>query len=285
MTPQDPEPRTPVRTAIYGSCVSRDTAEFAGGELIHVEAYIARQSLLSQTADASARFPDDAQVSSPFQERMMRGDFAGDVTQRLGELADVDLLLWDLADERHGVHLFDDGDVVTRSIDLINVPEVLGVVDGAERLPFGGEEHFARWSAQSESFVLRLRELGLFERTIVLDIPWATRTVDGSPAPASMGTPPAEANQKYRRYIELLRETGVKVLHLSAADVRADPQHIWGLAPFHYSPEVYGEILLRLAEDFDALPKDAVQQALEAQADDAGDSGASEVAAQEPADG
>lgn len=264
MTPQDSAHHTPVRTAIYGSCVSRDTAEFAGKDIIDVAAYIARQSLLSAGSDAGDRFPDDAQVSSPFQERMMRGDFAGNVIERLRELDGIDLLLWNLTDERHGVYLFDDGAVVTRSIDLINVPEALAAVENARHLPFGTDEHFERWSKQISTFIQTLRELGLLEKTVVLNIPWATTTVDGRPAPASMGTQPAQANKKYRRYVDLLRETGLGILEISAGEVRADPEHVWGLAPFHYSPAVYGEILLRLAEDFGALPKDAVKDAVKA---------------------
>ena len=271
MTPQDPAPRTPVRTAIYGSCVSRDTAEFAGSDLIDVAAYVARQSMISAGSDVGDRFPEDAQVSSPFQERMMRGDFAGNVAARLRELDDVDLLLWDLADERHGVHLFDEGDVVTRSIDLINVPEVLAVVEETQHLPFGTEEHFDRWSEQVAGFVDTLREQDLFDKTVVLHIPWATTTVDGRTAPASMGTRPAQANEKYRRYAEFLRETGLKILELPEQDVHADPDHVWGLAPFHYSPDVYAEILLRLAEDFDALPKSAVKDVIAASGEPAED--------------
>ncbi|MDO5493399.1 MAG: hypothetical protein Q4F53_07285, partial [Nesterenkonia sp.] len=36
MTPQDPAPRAPVRTAVCGSCVSRDTAEFAGNVAVRL---------------------------------------------------------------------------------------------------------------------------------------------------------------------------------------------------------------------------------------------------------
>ena len=45
--------------------------------------------------------------------------------------------MWDLADERHGVHLFEDGSIVTRSIDIVRQPEVLSVVEGARHIPFG----------------------------------------------------------------------------------------------------------------------------------------------------
>src|SRR5690625_2672237 len=84
-----------------------------GSERFEVVCYIARQSLLSADHDASAMFPADVRIDSHFQRRMMTGDFAGDLDERLvGAAGETDVLLWDLADERHGVHVFDDGAVV-----------------------------------------------------------------------------------------------------------------------------------------------------------------------------
>ena len=85
MTDQPAAP--PVRVTVYGSCVARDAVDLAGGGRLAVTDYIARQSLLSAGSDASARFPADAQVSSPFQRRMMVADFAGDLERRLSRAA------------------------------------------------------------------------------------------------------------------------------------------------------------------------------------------------------
>src|SRR5690625_5627294 len=135
LLPMTPSPRSPVpdqpadapqvRATVYGSCVARDTMDLAGSERFEVVCYIARQSLLSADHDASAMFPADVRIDSHFQRRMMTGDFAGDLDERLvGAAGETDVLLWDLADERHGVHVFDDGAVVTRSIDLVRAPEI-----------------------------------------------------------------------------------------------------------------------------------------------------------------
>src|SRR5690606_29154368 len=94
--------------------------DLAGADRFEVVAYIARQSLLSAGRDASAHLPDGLEIDSDFQRRMMTGDFAGNLAGRLAEAAPTtDVLLWDLADERHGVHVFEDGSVVTRSIDNV----------------------------------------------------------------------------------------------------------------------------------------------------------------------
>ncbi|GAA1489411.1 DUF6270 domain-containing protein [Brachybacterium sacelli] len=252
MTAQ-PADTAPTRVVIYGSCVARDTVDLAGGERFDVVAYIARQSLLSQERDASTWFPDGAEIDSAFQRRMMTGDFVGDLGTRLAEVADeTDVLLWDLVDERHGVHVFEDGGVVTRSIDLVRVPEVLTVVDSARHIEFGTEEHFERWAPRAERLRETLKGLGLFDKTVVLQVPWALVTVDGRHTPRSMGTSAMEANEAYLRYYELLRELGFRILELQPLGVLADPEHRWGLAPFHYTQDVYEEIVERVLAELDA---------------------------------
>lgn len=239
----------PLKTAIYGSCVSRDTVGFAEDRRFAIERYIARQSLLSAGSDASAEFPEDHGVSSQFQERMLRDDFAGALEFRLKRLTDVDLLLWDLTDERHGVYRFPDGTVVTRSVDLLNAPAVFSAVKGASHVVFGTDEHFALWSTRTAQFAGFLHRTGLLSRTVALDIAWAEATADGESTPGSMGTSARAANVMFERYWGALRSLDVPILRMAPEEVVADSRHQWGLAPFHYAPQVYAEILRRLAVD------------------------------------
>lgn len=250
MTDQ-PEDHAPVvRVAVYGSCVARDAVDLAGADRFDVVTYIARQSLLSADHDASGRFPAEVEIHSEFQRRMMAGDFAGNLEERLAEAApETDVVLWDLADERHGVHLFEDGSVVTRSIDIVRTPEVLSVIDGARHLPFGTDEHFELWALRAERLRDVLTELGLFARTVVLRVPWALVTTEGKSTPWSMGTSAREANVAYLRYYERLEELGFRILELQPLGVLADPDHRWGLAPFHYTQDVYEEIVERVLAD------------------------------------
>jgi len=251
--PDQPADAPRVRVTVYGSCVARDTMDLAGSEHFEVVAYIARQSLLSADHDASPRFPADVEIDSDFQRRMMSGDFAGDLDQRLADAAEqTDVVLWDLADERHGVHVFDDGAVVTRSIDLVRAPEVLAAVEQARHVPFGTDEHFALWAPRAEQLRERLVELGLFDRSLVLQVPWALVTVNGKHTPQSMGTTAMEANEAYRRYYEHLHGLGFRILELQPLGVLADPAHRWGLAPFHYTQDVYEEIVGRILADLPA---------------------------------
>ncbi|KAA6434879.1 hypothetical protein FQ330_03665 [Agrococcus sediminis] len=241
--------RASARILVYGSCVARDTVEFAASDTVDLRGYIARQSLISAGNDASTHLPEHMTVSSKFQERMIRADFSGGLFSRLETLAaDVDVLLWDLADERHGVYRFADGTVATRSIDTIRIPELEERFAEAEHIEFGTDEHFAIWSWHVHDFVQRLRALDLFVRTVVLEVPWAVLTTEGKPSPWSMGVRAAEANKRYRPYYDHLRSLGFRMVELPEEVVLADPEHKWGLAPFHYTPAVYREVLRQLRE-------------------------------------
>ncbi|PZO61936.1 MAG: hypothetical protein DI635_13570 [Pseudoxanthomonas suwonensis] len=230
---------------VYGSCVARDAVDLAGADELTVTDYIARQSLLSAGHDATARFPQDATVRSAFQRRMMLADFAGDLDSRLTEAAkSTDVLLWDLTDERHGVHIHEDGSVVTRSVDVVAVPEVLAAVEQNSRhLPFGTDEHYDLWAPRATAFAERLEQLDLMNRTLVLQIPWALVTVDGLETPLSMGVSAVQANEVYRRYYAHLRDLGFQLFEMQPLGVLADPSHRWGLAPFHYTQDVYEKIV------------------------------------------
>lgn len=240
----------PARVLVYGSCVARDTVEFAAAETVELLGYIARQSLISAGSDAGAHLPQELSVSSPFQERMIVADFAGSLFERVAATAgDIDVLLWDLADERHGVYRFDDGTVATRSIDTLRIPELEARFGTSEHIPFGTAEHFAIWSEHVERFEALLRSHGLFDRTVVLEVPWAVLTTEGGPTPWSMGVRAKDANNSYQPYYELLRQRGFRRVELPAEVVLADPEHRWGLAPFHYTPAVYREVLRQLREE------------------------------------
>src|SRR5699024_11196696 len=85
--PTQQQQDAPVRVAVYGSCVARDSVDLAGHGRLTVTDYVARQSLISAGQDASERFPTGAQVTSRFQRRMMQADFAGDLDGRLAAVA------------------------------------------------------------------------------------------------------------------------------------------------------------------------------------------------------
>lgn len=243
MTTDDAAPRA----FLFGSCVTRDTLELVDRETLGIEAYIARQSLLSAGSDASAHLPRKLGLATGFKLRMIQNDFAGSLLADLrAAAATTDVLVWDLIDERHGVHRFADGTFVTRSIDNIQVPAIAELLNTTEHLPFGTPAHQRLWTAAARRFTTFLKEIGLLERTVVLQVPWAVLTTEGRPTPWSMGVRAKDANRLYEPYYETVRRLGHRVIEIPPDLALADPGHRWGLAPFHYTEDVYRMVLDRL---------------------------------------
>ncbi|OKL48599.1 hypothetical protein BSR28_01995 [Boudabousia liubingyangii] len=236
------------RLFIYGSCVSRDMAEFGRDSGIEVEAYVARQSLISAGSKVNpallGSFPD----GSSFASRMVRGDAKGDLFERMELKADgADRIVWDLVDERLGVYAFPDGSYSTRSYELLGAEGLEFVPAEARLIPFGEDEHFDLWCAALERFEQFLVSKGWLDKTRLLYVPWAPFDLAGNFTRASFGVRALEANVLYSRYFEHIREhSKIGMIEPEEELVLADPEHKWGPAPFHYQQELYGWIVDQL---------------------------------------
>lgn len=238
---------------IVGSCVSRDTFMFLDPKHFSLQEYIARQSLVSGFGPVGVPLVDTTELTSRFQRRMIEGDAASDLPVRVERAAaSVDLLLWDLVDERLGVHVHDDGGVTTDTVELRTVRGVAAAADapaGTRHVRFGSDEHFSLFVAALPSWRALLARTGLLERTVLLAPPWAVVTESGGRTPASFGLTADAANAQFTRYVAAARDVvGVPVLGrglgLGAEDedgpvARALTTHQWGLAPFHYDDATY----------------------------------------------
>lgn len=235
------------RIFLYGSCVARDTLEFLSPDEFRLAGYVARQSLISMGRDALGRWPGDFALRSAFQNRMVRSDWAGDAWSQIVEAArgGLDALVLDFTDERFGVFRYQVREVVTRSIDMMGTP-LEGATEGAEFWDFGSAMHLRAWSFVVESFAGRLRELGLLEKAVVLRVPWASVTEEGRAVAGPLGLDPVRANDLYVPYYEAAVRAGFRMIDLSDFPVFAEPLHQWGLAPYHYTIEVYEEIARQL---------------------------------------
>lgn len=266
---------------VYGSCVSRDALATVP-DRYRVSRYLARQSLLSVAHDASANLPPLGELEHAFQRRIVASDWAGDLREEIAAVQDaghLDLLIWDLTDERHGVHWFPDGGIATRSVDVQGT-SLMELLPAETRVPFASPEHREGWNAAAVEFADWLRGRGLFERTLVLRVPWAARDTAGSPVPPSAGMDADAAESAYAPYYDRLEQLGFAIADLrqnagggtaddpadddagsgritdvdGAGEVLADAEHRWGPAPFHYAPEVYARIIAALDAHRAALP-------------------------------
>ena len=231
----------PVRTAIWGSCISRDTFEYLP-DTFELTAYVARQSWISAGSDARTTGAAVGSFDSPFQKRVVSGDVAGNAYERLATAAsELDLLLLDLCDERLGVVRMADGTYLTRSVEKISngAQEVLDA-DG-EVIDFGTDEHLKLWRAAAQQLVAWLSAEGLLGKALLLAPDWAILDETGTPTPTSFGRPAIEANLLYQPYYEAAEELGIPSVRLEGT--LASTTHVWGLASFHFHDVTYGELV------------------------------------------
>ncbi|MGO0577031.1 DUF6270 domain-containing protein [Ornithinimicrobium panacihumi] len=242
-----PIPR--IRTFIYGSCVSRDTFEFLDPQRFELSHYIARQSLASAFSTPNDLAVPPFSTSSNFQRRMLVGDWRGNLVQSLRQHQDsIDLLLWDLCDERLGLYRLPNASIVTRSVDSLSTG-----LDQELRphphVPFGSPAHRQRFELNLGQFADLLDELDLRSRTLLLAPPWATHFPDGQPAPSSYGLTPDHANDLFDVYhARVEARLGIHVVRDLTSPPRASRSHRWGPAPFHYDHATYTALAAQVSQ-------------------------------------
>lgn len=193
-----------MKIAIFGSCVSRDTAEFIPDA--DVVAYVARHSVTSLEAPRGTEGIELSELDSAFQKRMVTSDLKGNGLARVVEEAeDLDLVLLDLVDERRGYWQFLDGTTMTNSIEV----ETCGAArdarrSGARLIEFGTDDHFESWKTGFKTLIDGLKEAELLNRTVLLDIEWAA-AIDGAQHPQNDGW--SRIGRRWRRLQRGARET------------------------------------------------------------------------------
>lgn len=240
---------------LYGSCVSRDTFEFALRGRADLLRYVARQSLISAFSPPVLGLePRYELLDHDFQRRVLRDDLESSFSTLLPTLPARPLIvLWDLVDERLGVYRFDDGTIVTRSLELMRCGLDASLDRRADLLPFGSDEHLTAWSASLERFRTQLATLDGQVVVVAIDVPWSDHDDTGRQTPPSFQMSAADANGHSARYFDVLRSRpGIDVVTVPAAEVTSDSAHRWGAAPFHYDRPTYAAIssrVMKLVED------------------------------------
>jgi len=240
-----------IRTFIYGSCVSRDTFAYLDPRRFSLLRYVARQSLISAfTAVHREKFPE-ASIDSPFQRRMVEGDWRGSFVQDLRANAEaVDLILWDLCDERHGVRQvdMDPPAFVTRSVESIS-SGIDGALSQHRQLNVGEPEHFELFCDRLANLTVLLTSLGLQTKLLVVAPAWASTANDGTAAPKSFTWTASDANRAFAPYYSAIAETThAPIVNLPDKLVVADANHRWGAAPFHYIEDAYQHLADAIGE-------------------------------------
>lgn len=221
---------------LYGGCVIRDAHRNVQDE-IELSGYVARQSLISAMNPPSVSLPN-VRMQSKFQERMANGDISSNLVAKLrGVAAETDLVVMDTHIERLGVHKLPDGSFLTPSAE-IRASGILETIDGL-RSPIdpGTERHTRFYRNAVRKFTIHLEKLGLKERVIVINAPWAIQDTDGVPFNTYRGIDIPVMSSHMESLCRILEEAGISVRDMPEELAIAPVHHQWGRGPYHFGVE------------------------------------------------
>lgn len=228
----------PLRTAILGSCVTRDAFAAHPEALGSPAEYFARTALASAMSPVVVEGVDLSSIPSAFQRRVVGYDLDRAFLDFL-ERGELDLLVYDLIDERFPLLVLDGGGVVTRSGEFLRATADLAVT---ETVAPWTERSYALWEEAWSLLVARLRDLGLLERLVVNDVRWAD-VVEGGGQMPDVYPPTLTARANYflgRMSARMRRDLAPSQLFTyDGSLLTATSEHRWGTAPFHYVPAYY----------------------------------------------
>ena len=221
--------------SLIGSCVTRDASDEGRDPLPRPVHYFSRTRVQSLVSPPTPINPEEIVLSSGFQRRVIREDFGKDAVRRL-RTVDHPILI-DLIDERFPLYGSESG-LVTGSMYLFES----GV--SAERLKKVAEDSELRPNGLFAKAAAALSALLPADQPVVLHRAlWATRDAGGK----EFGNQPlaARSNDWLNRAYDILGEALGERCRFVAPDasyLRADPDHKWGLAPFHYISSYYDDL-------------------------------------------
>lgn len=227
----------------YGSGPAWELVRTYSDDSVRSVGHVGRQSLISAMNGASPGvIPADASKNNR-TDRVVQEDVQASLMDRIRQQAkSADLLLWDINDERFGVLETENSTYITRSPQLTAAPLLLPRPSTVTA--FGSEAHFALWQLACNDFVCFLKEEDLLEKTVVLDVPWASLDECGTDVALPYGLSPAEANSHFQRYHQHLADLGVQVL--SEETTISAANHRFGPAPFNFHDSVYHSLTQQL---------------------------------------
>ncbi|WP_421132561.1 DUF6270 domain-containing protein [Alteromonas sp. A079] len=236
-----------MRLVVYGSCVSRDALEYADFDCELVK-YIARTSLATQQSIPVIKSDLLDALPSSFQRKMMRVDMEKSLLFLLDE-CDFELLLLDLIDERFSIGLFGAGRL-TLTNEFLNVyPKNIEYLEWNRF----SDEKFEAWCRGFNELMFVIRQKRNKPTVVLNKVYFAGYSgVDKNSAvecTSFMSTEVTRNNIFLNRMYEYIESNfiDVKILEYSDSLFIANPNHKWGLAPFHYIDELYDETMSKLS--------------------------------------
>lgn len=237
-----------MRVFIYGSCVSRDAFDYQQG-LFSLVKYVARTSLAAQLA-APIVLPDLlAKVPSKFQHEMMLIDMDKSLFKLLQQ-HEYDMLLVDLIDERFSIGLFN-GARLTLSREFLDANAKVQTYPEWNRF---SDEKFAAWQRGFSELVALVKAKVKPVKIIINKVYFADKvgpnTLSAVPCTAFLATEITRNNDYLSKMYQFIANTFPEIhcIQYTSDYFVANPQHKWGLAPFHYVDDLYNETIHQLVQ-------------------------------------
>lgn len=216
---------------VHGGCISRDAFESADAPPL--ADYRARSSLVSAFNETPNEIPESALEANPssFQRRMLRTDINSELPQILSS-DNFDFFLIDLIVERTGLAQTESGGIVTLSPEFIKTGLDTYI---ATKLDVESQQYYDAFTAAWKKLVSIVGE----SRILVNRVYWASKYVNGDPI-----ANPRQSdvqNERLDRLYSIIQSVSPNInwLNYSTELLRADSNHKWGPAPYHFGKDFY----------------------------------------------
>lgn len=236
---------------ILGSCATRDAFEFPFSEKLKLADYNARTSLASLVCKPRIERQVLDQIPSSFQKRMVERDMSKKFWLRLEGYSNGALVI-DLVDDRFRLRRFRDGSAHTVSAEYGKTRKFWSK-DPSTTYDFDHAEVDALWRVgldKLSSVYETTQNLTLLVNCVYF-LPTADAGDNGPDGTAKM-------NDYLSSRYELLRERfgSPALIEYPEGMLATDAGHKWGLAPFHYSEDVYRHLVGQICKRTVSANKD-----------------------------
>lgn len=238
---------------IIGSCVSRDTFNYDADRQFEVINYYARTSFASLALGIPNEVMDLSVIESEFQRRMVKRDLEKSLLSAV-DISDADIILLDFIDERFPVVVKDEEWAATCSSILVSAGLDSILKKNGELIGWS-ERRRSLWVKGLKRFRDHLASLGVLNRIRFLKTYWADSiSTEGTVLPHLFEQAAKENENLDWMYGQVTSIFGEgRFIRVEKDSLVANPQHRWGLSPFHYIDAYYLHVLKAVGNSYSMI--------------------------------
>ena len=216
---------------ILGSCVSRDPISVMLGKSVDLVDYFARTSLAVLTTPPVENDNVLQKISSPFQRRMVENDLNKTIVHKIVN-SEFDILLIDLIDERFNL-LNVAGNLLTFSSEY---SDAHGTAKLGETIEAFTDEKRELWCRGANHLSHAIESSIGFEKVVLNKVYW-TKTINGGGHLEGVSDRDiSKVNEDLDFMYDYLARImpGMHYIEYEPSLLQIDPNHKWGVTPYHY---------------------------------------------------